>query len=496
MKPIYQALGAALLAFSMASCLDQDLQELNTGSDTLTLSASATDIVLEEAHHADNAIELSWTTGNNFGTGNAIIYRLEIAEAGSNFAYPTVVIEPSQNLYSWRPTVEELNNLIINSMGVLPGDDIALTARVTASVPDVEELQESTVDFTVSTYKEVTSTLYLIGTAAPNGWSADNATELQRIDNGIFEWTGDLKAGEFKFITTLGDFLPSYNNNGQGGLVLRTSDDQPDEKFTVDVDHCYKLHVNLLEGTLTMTEEDGVRPPYDSIFFIGNESDWNFWPLTVDPLDPYLFRIGIFFEKGGDFKFATADGSWENNYKATQPDAPYTDESVEFVSGFDPDNKWLLTDSESNKAYKICLDIHSGEERMMMRLFTPYTEMYLVGDATPNGWDLGNATPMTVDASNPNIFTWTGNLTDGELKFSADRKDDWNGAWFMASSENASPTGTVEKTLFIDKSDDYLKGQYTSISVGDVDLKWKITEAGSYTITLNQLLEEVTIVKN
>lgn len=121
--------------------------------------------------------------------------------------------------------------------------------------------------------------------------------------------------------------------------------------------------------------------------------------------------------------------------------------------------------------------------------------MYLVGDATPNGWDLVNATPMNVDMTNPNIFTWTGHLNAGEIKFSADKKDDWNGAWFLADTDGKTPTGTVEKVVFIDKSSTACADQYKDIVVGGVDMKWKITEAGNYTITLNQLLEEVTFTK-
>ena len=103
---------------------------------------------------------------------------------------------------------------------------------------------------------------------------------------------------------------------------------------------------------------------------------------------------------------------------------------------------------------------------------------------------------MTVDASDPNIFTWTGNLTAGELKFSADKRDDWNGAWFLAPTEGCEPNGTAQTVIFIDKSDSWFSDMYTEIAVGDVDRKWKITEAGNYTITLNQLLDQVTFVKN
>ena len=81
------------------------------------------------------------------------------------------------------------------------------------------------------------TTLYLIGDATPNGWSADNATAMERTDNGQFTWTGKLNTGSFKFITTLGEFLPSYNRDATAGeglkLTYRTSGDQPDEQFTI-----------------------------------------------------------------------------------------------------------------------------------------------------------------------------------------------------------------------------------------------------------------------
>ena len=130
-----------------------------------------------------------------------------------------------------------------------------------------------------------------------------------------------------------------------------------------------------------------------------------------------------------------------------------------------------------------------------MKEFKPYEMIYLVGDATPNGWGLGNATAMTA-TTDPMVFTWTGNLQAGELKFSLDKQSDWNGAWLMCASGNdVAPTGNEEHALLINKSDEYQKEQYLDNNIGDVDQKWKITSSGTYTITVNQLKETVTIVK-
>ena len=484
----------ALAIVALTSCADNDYSVFNKGYDKLTLTSDQQTTILDEHTHANEAVLLSWTTGNNGGTGNRIYYQLELAPKGTNFQNAYVAVDNETQIYTWSATQENLNSIILDKFDGTPGESIELEARVSATSEGTEK-QTSTIDFTVTPYKPVTETLFLIGNATPNGWSIDNATEMTRQDNGKFTWEGNLVEGDYKFVTNKSDFLPSYNNDGEGNLVYRSSDEEPDEKFHIDEAHYYRINVDLLEGTLTCEKADGMRPSYDQIFFVGDATGWGFEEMTKDPIDPFLFRYGKIINSAGEFKFATANGSWENMYKATNEHQAYSDATVSFVSGFDPDNKWYLNEGETGKAYKICLDIRSGKERMMMKEFTPYEMVYLVGDATPNGWDLGNATPMTATAD-PMVFTWTGQLNAGELKFSFDKRSDWNGAWLMCGLGNdIAPTGSEEHALFINKSDEYLKAQYLDKNIGDVDQKWKITSSGTYTITLNQLKETITIAK-
>lgn len=42
--------------------------------------------------------------------------------------------------------------------------------------------------------------------------------------------------------------------------------------------------------------------------------------------------------------------------------------------------------------------------------------LYMVGDATPNGWSIDNPTPFTASEEDPLIFTWEGSLFAGEMK--------------------------------------------------------------------------------
>ena len=235
---------------TLTSCSDNDYSVLNKGYDELTLTSDQQATVLDERTHANEAILLSWTTGNNKGTGNRIYYQLELAPKGVNFQNAYVAINNETQIYNWSATQENQNSIILDKFDGIPGQSMELEARVSA-ISEGTETQTSTVEFSVTPYQPVTETLYLIGDATPNGWSADNATEMIREDNGIFSWEGNLVEGDYKFITSQGEFLPSYNNDGEGNVIYRSSDDNPDEKFHITESHYYKMTVNLLEGTLT-----------------------------------------------------------------------------------------------------------------------------------------------------------------------------------------------------------------------------------------------------
>lgn len=482
---------ALLLCFVIGACADNDYAELDKGSTELELTANAGSLTLEEAQHGDEALELKWTTGTNYGSGNRISYTLELAEAGSSFANPVKVVDNQTQVYSWKQSTEDLNTLLLKHWGGREGLKYNVEAKVTAVVAGMDKMQVASTNFTVSAYEPVTSTLFVKGTST-NG----NAEAMTRTDNGSFTWTGMLHTGTFMFTTTADKDYPAYVLDKDGRLVLQnTAQESAGEAVSVKADHYYTVEANLLTGELTMKESDGIKPPYDQLFLVGEMTDWKFVPMHQDVLDPFLFRYGQIFEKGGEFKFGTANGSWEKMYKAVTENAPYTNTKVEFVKGFDPDNKWKLKDNETGKAYKICLDIRSGKERMMMQPFIPYKTIYLIGQAAPGGWSMDDATPMKADSSNPYILTWSGRLNAGELKFTCDKQSDWNGAWFMPAKDGSVSTGQEEQMLFVNKSDESFKAQYPDANINSVDYKWSIPTEGNYTIILNQLTETVTIEK-
>ena len=141
---------ALLGCMALSACVDNDYMELDKGHNELALSTSNTEVVLNEQAHGDDALELSWTTGTNYGTGNKISYTLELAKAGSNFAAPYVALESVVQEYTWKKNVEELNNILREYFGVEATENVSLEARLTAKVTDREETQVATTSFSVT----------------------------------------------------------------------------------------------------------------------------------------------------------------------------------------------------------------------------------------------------------------------------------------------------------------------------------------------------------
>lgn len=495
MKKLYYILTTLVLSLIFAGCSDNDYTETDKGSDVLSISVSQNAEILSEINHNNDALTLNWTSGNNQKSGNRITYTLEIGRSGDNFNNTYVAVEDKPQTYSWSVNQGSLNEILLNKFGATVGGNITLEARVTATVAGISETQTAVTSFSVSPYSPVTSTLFIVGDAAPSGWNYDNAEEMERTDVGVFSWEGNLNAGEYRFITMQGQSSPAYVSDGPGHLKLSTNGEGTN--FVIEEDHYYQIIVNLLKGELICKQSEYEVPAYEQLFFVGDATGWSFVEMEKDPIDPFLFRYSHYFtaSEKGEFKFGTSAGNWQNMYKATSANAPYSQTSMVFIKDYDPDNKWYLQEDETEKAYKICVDIRFGRERMLMREFLPYEMIYLVGDATPNGWDIGNATPMEA-TDNPYIFTWTGNLGTGEIKFTCDKQSDWAGGWFMnASGNNIPPTGETEKALFIHKSDSYFKSQYLDANINDFDQKWMIETAGIYTITLDQLNETIAITK-
>lgn len=113
------------------------------------------------------------------------------------------------------------------------------------------------------------------------------------------------------------------------------------------------------------------------------------------------------------------------------------------------------------------------------------TQLYIVGDAVPKGWDLGGAEAM--HRIYEGVFEWTGHLLAGkEFKFM-----NTNDAW------QRHIVGT-EAGLYVDKDEVYpLRFHSTGSLPEELDMKFHVADTGDYTVyvDLNAMRMKITDVE-
>lgn len=97
-----------------------------------------------------------------------------------------------------------------------------------------------------------------------------------------------------------------------------------------------------------------------------------------------------------------------------------------------------------------------------------YNNIYAFGDATPNGWNIGES--VKLDKVDNNTYTATFAINAGEMKFALN--NDWGCDWIMPTENGV---GLSHSACMLVKNGD------------SRDYKWKVSadEAGTYTIVLD-----------
>ncbi|MDE6137068.1 MAG: SusF/SusE family outer membrane protein, partial [Muribaculaceae bacterium] len=151
-----------------------------------------------------------------------------------------------------------------------------------------------------------------------------------------------------------------------------------------------------------------------------------------------------------------------------------------------PDDQWRITKAGE---YKLTFDLEhrtiaaqyignaqggGGDERAPIESET----LYMIGDATPGGWSMDDATAFTRSESDGYTFTWQGTLAEGNMKACLQPDGTFSCPFLRPSSAGVEigPDGVA--------APDFV---YTT----SPDDQWHITKAGRYSITFN--LKEWTI---
>lgn len=474
----------ALVLSSFISCNQEDLIIPNVEDSNLELTISNEKLILNQ-REISKAIDFLWTTGSNRGTGASIEYVLEIDKKGNNFT-AAQINQMGKAVYLKSYTFGEFNDIIINNWAN-PEEEVILEARVIAVInsPDIKSDTSKVVEISITPYSPVTDELYIFGSATEVGWDIANAIQLTPTsqDPTIFSFKGKLLPGTFKFPVNrnddFGQDMYMRDLNDPTKIYLHIGGDPDDNQWEITEPGIYTITISLLDLTIDIEKSSDIEvPPFENIYIVGDgcASGWNIdtpEAFTQSVNDPMIFTYEGLLSVGSIKFLAGATGDWCGEWYRPLNDAePITSTEVEQNSGCDVDNKWGVT-AETTGFYSITLDTRDVTVKFKKII------VYMIGDAGPNGWNIG--TPIGMTTANDGIFTYSGPLTEGELKFSTFTGDWCNGKWLNA----ATPDQTITDGTFI-----------TTNGCDGPDNKWRVTAAtaGNYDITVNLNAKTISIV--
>lgn len=363
-KTIYRLLLLFSLSFFI-SCNEKEENVASVINDNITtgnpleLTVSSENVTLNQDNWDKEAVSFTWKPGRSRGENRGLTYLFKMDVAGKNFttSIPTEEIweeEIHNGIYTKTYTNKQLNDLISQQWKDYLGGEIKLSVKVIAKVISNDKYVKpdySTLDFSVKSYVPSSVPLFLIGDATPAQWELSSAISMTEVENGdMYKWRGNLVNGGFKFLFSRESWLPSYNKGENSNtIVKRTSEDEPDNLFPVQLKGTYSLVLHRYENRI-----DYQPVKFPKIFFVGDPTGWAFQEMDWNPDHPDTFETTLTLGEG-TFKFLT-DADWSAPvFKPTLENASIYHSEAQFTSEYHPDWKWKVN-AEDVGLYKISLD--------------------------------------------------------------------------------------------------------------------------------------------
>ena len=470
-KTIPAILAAAVCLASCGIDIDEYKAADPDAGTELKITASVSEkLALDERDSEDTALELEWTAGSNYGTGNAIGYVLDIIREGVDEIYSE---DLGRRVYNTSYTHKELNDILTSILDAAPGIETEYTIRITATVTDHPELtQTSELKMDISTYQPVSRTLYLL--TDNGGWNPSSAISMTRTADGFFTYESMMDACEFRLITTSGQLWPAYVSNGQTtGQNAQYCSEAPSgevRNFSILSRSMYRIDVNLLDLIVTITD---VLP--SRLYIFGSATPGGWTPEDASEMTPGSGK-GIFTWTGtligdGEFKFITSKSFWPGFVKAS---SNADDFSIRYSATELPGEEDLKFKTGENGTFEVTVDILNLTVSYKRTGDAVYENLYVIGDFCE--WKLEKAEKMTEVSEG--VYRWSGQMNTGKFRFVVSTGGFAPGYW----KENDDP------------ADMSIRFSESALGGSD-DRAFEITEAGGYIITADTKNLTVTIDK-
>lgn len=360
MKTIYHILFSLLFVFAFVGCDKDDDKVIERNQ--LKLEVSSQSVTLDQDNPDDEILTFSWNEATSLGPEYTFDYLFQIDIANNDFQTATDAVTLEGN-GSMSYTSSQLYDLIVEKWGRTAGEPVSIEARVAARVngPKFQYPEIAYVTTQVTTYVPRSQALYITGSASPGGTDLNNAEKMTELSNGrLYNWKGQLTAGGFKFITTPGQALPSYNKGADNSsLVKRESESDPDDYFQISDPGLYYIYISLKDMTISYK-----KLLYENLYLVGNATaaGWDLDKLiamTPDNLNPNIFTYQGALQEG-ELKILAQREFNGTTFKPLDETGSIESTGVQVTPGEQPDYKWKISADQAG-LYKITLDTEKME---------------------------------------------------------------------------------------------------------------------------------------
>ncbi len=330
------------------------------------------------------------------------------------------------------------------------------------------------------------SQLFIVGPATTAGWSDANALKMDRINDGVFRWQGELKGNEeFKFLNTRSWFKNVLSAEPDVMIELSKTYNLEfyatwdltgkDWKFKVPETGYYRIIVDLRNMKMSVSEKTDAHQCPSKLYATGTAVDNQI--IELPEMYGVEFKKTISCKIGNILLINTPTITDQTVYYGPM----YEDVDLTFGKGLASE---LSVVSKDNRGWSVgakgdyTLYIDENTLAYQGRKFVPRKVLYIVGGCCElnwNYWDESNKR-FIPNPENPEELVWEGFLRIGTQeepnRFKILTAESWTEETFHPYIPDALAEGISE----------------ARISGGD-DLKWTIEKDGVYRLTLNTKTE-------
>lgn len=337
--------------------------------------------------------------------------------------------------------------------------------------------------------------IYIVGSAVAGGWDY-NATPMSRIDNGVFTWTGTLKANEpFKFMNS---------NDGWHKHIVATSKDELikegeihhldfyanwglpdalDNKFMVEKTGEYVMTVDLRNMILTLSKPLPAQTYPDKYYVTGSALDNQV--IEMDKIENFEFKQSLTCKAGDIILMDTPVRGDKTRYFTPV----FEDVDISFGRGYT--SKLNVTTNADARGWSVSvpgdyiLYISCKNNTYIGRKHVQRKALYITGGCCVYPWDYvhDEVCAFAPDPENPDVLIWEGELRIGWVptapepdKFKILTDKDWNSETYHPYIADTPAKGTLK----------------IRTTAGE-DSKWTIGQDGIYRISVNTRTETMTV---